>query len=1256
MPTFGEYETIGEALATTEERGHVTTVWRARKSASLKAGAYLIKCYAPRRQRLRQGQPEDALQEDRALEFLAGIKDLKKAHSKGARCLAPIHDLGLAPEGAWYATDFYERRTLQEFIVKHGTPDTAMLRHIVHSVVTGCLELRRSRAVAKYSHGNLKPSNVLLAGKKQPLRKTPLHLTDPHPSPLQLSTLEVDDQRAVGELLTEVVEVQDLRAIGELIFQLVEGRLLSRQGDYNYPVARSPRWDRLGKNGEFWRDLCNRLLDPNLSLAKENLEKLERAVRPSVVLAKLPTILMLAGGLGLLVGGVWLGRSFIEQRRQEQYRGHFSSALKALGATNLEQGVSIVATRTAPVPSASLLGARHEIDLALRFGKGACEAVELKTNIEARAEFEYDQVCKAAEEEVRNRDLAGASTRVTLALALKPDGDRAKKLQAGIAELRGCDAAKEAARETEERNDWPGALSKWQAAQAACGGVADQEIKHGLDFAEAMRSAQDALKQAQAKANTAPHEATNLCARVLAELGGLERLATIAGRSNAIGALTKQVKEAREVAAAAITRQGLAALCDAAKATARKAEASKVWSGAFSRWQEAKAACGQGPDPEISGGMQFARAMTNAQELLRHALAEENSAPQKATNLCAQVLAELNGVRALATTQTRKDTVTTLTTQVTEVTAAAVAVITRHGRVKLCELAQKTAREAELSNDWAKTFSKWQEAEIACGRAAVSEVRDGMTFASAITNAQDALSRAQAKTNTAPQAATNLCEQILTQLKRVQGSATNMARSHALTALTKQAREVRDVAVALISRGDKAALCDTAKQDARKIEGDNNWPVTLSKWQAAQAACGGVADQEITNGIYFAQTIINAQGVLKQAQDEIKSAPEAATNLCGQVLAKLRGVQGLAAAKARENALRILQAQAQVLSAEALTRIGGQARVTQCGLAKQAAVAAEAGNNWPNVLSKWQAAQAACGAATDQEITNGIYFAQTMTDALGVLKQAQARVESAPREVTNLCAQVLARLQKVRGLAAAQVRTSALGTLQDQAEALSRQAARLSSRPESAPPLAATNLFGIEFVWVPGIGTNKAGAYVEVTELSASQLSNLRSKCGWQPSTPLTTFFLDGQLSNGDFPAEFASFQDATKFLAALNQLPENRAANRRFRLLAADDYRTLAGREQLSEDDLKSLKAEDKEYVGKTGVGINPPRKATQKRTAANGLSDVIGNLVEWTSEGKLFGVPYWAERPAKLLNSIDQRGVINVEYDVGLRLAFEQ
>src|SRR2546430_13221349 len=229
MPTFGDYETVGEPVATRDERGHGSTVWQARKSGASDGRLYAIKCYAPHRRKPKEGQPEDALDEGRGLEFLEGIKQLKKAHSEGGRFLPPIHAFGIADTGAWYVTDFYPRNTLKAWIARRGGVDSAAaVRHVIYSIVTGCLALKRSRG---YSHGNLKSGNVFLVGKPRPLRHTPLHLADPYPAaPLQLSRLEADDRHSAGELLQKGPEAPDLPAIRGKSLRHVESRLRHRGG------------------------------------------------------------------------------------------------------------------------------------------------------------------------------------------------------------------------------------------------------------------------------------------------------------------------------------------------------------------------------------------------------------------------------------------------------------------------------------------------------------------------------------------------------------------------------------------------------------------------------------------------------------------------------------------------------------------------------------------------------------------------------------------------------------------------------------------------------------------------------------------------------------------------------------------------------------------------------------------------------------------------------------------------------------------
>jgi len=105
MPTFGDYETIGEPIVSREEHGHVSTIWQARKIGANDGRLYVVKHYVPRRGDAREAG--DALGIDRGLEFLGGGKHLKQDYNGVGHCLAPIYDFGSTYDGVWYATDFY---------------------------------------------------------------------------------------------------------------------------------------------------------------------------------------------------------------------------------------------------------------------------------------------------------------------------------------------------------------------------------------------------------------------------------------------------------------------------------------------------------------------------------------------------------------------------------------------------------------------------------------------------------------------------------------------------------------------------------------------------------------------------------------------------------------------------------------------------------------------------------------------------------------------------------------------------------------------------------------------------------------------------------------------------------------------------------------------------------------------------------------------------------------------------------------------
>jgi hypothetical protein len=404
MPVFGEYETLGEPVAVTEERGHTSTVWQGRLVGSKDGRLFAIKCYQPRPRQSKPGESEESLQKDRALEFLEAVKQLKKARSEGGRCLSPIHVFGIVPEGAWYVTDFYPGKTLKELIVRRGRVDSAALRHVVRSVVAGCLALKRSRG---YSHGNLKAANVSLVGKPRALSQRPIELGDPYPaSARQLSNLDDQDQKAVNELLNQTVEAQDLRSLGELLLQLVRGRLIANAFDFDYPIARSPAWDNLGKDGENWRELCNQLLSPQLSLDCVSLELLEKKFQPTIAPAQLRIIAMAAGAVILITGILYTGAVVRRGKQRANFKEHVHQAEAAWATTNL-------------------MAAQKEINLALTFdprdSAAANSAKDLKGKIDQRLD-EYTRALTDTRREYKAGNPGTAAQRLADAVRLYPDG------------------------------------------------------------------------------------------------------------------------------------------------------------------------------------------------------------------------------------------------------------------------------------------------------------------------------------------------------------------------------------------------------------------------------------------------------------------------------------------------------------------------------------------------------------------------------------------------------------------------------------------------------------------------------------------------------------------------------------------------------------------------------------------------------------------------------------------------------------------
>jgi hypothetical protein len=535
VPTFAEFETYGEPLVVTDERRHVTTIWQARKTGGDNR-LYIIKCYAPRVAAPAPGQSAEALEKDRCLEFLDGIKQIKKAQSEGGRNLAPIHALGRTESEAWYVTDHYPRNNLKAWVARRGGVDSAALRHVVESVVTGCLALKRSRG---YSHGNLKPSNIFLVGEPRPLKKTPLVLTDAYPaSPLQLASLGTTDRREVDELLGQVTEAQDLRNLGELLLQLVEGRLFSRSDDYNYPVGRSGIWDILGKDTDYWLKLCNQLVNPQLSLQTLNLESLAQQFRPSQAGAKAGLVLAGVAAICVLGGGAYFGIAAFHkaaQKRQLRQQESFEAALKT-GQTAFDQK--------------DYTAAKNHANEALAIRAGDPDATKLRDAAQTQlTEQTYQAEMAKGNDAFAQQDYSNALTQAQMALVAKPDDPAALTLKskaqtqitAKVTRSQIQDALA-AARNSEAAGNWTLAASQWQKAQQL--GAAADEVGPGLAFANGLLSAREKFGSAQAQSGSGAAQAriiTNLYGQALAALPQTSLWTASPERAAAVKAFTNEV-------------------------------------------------------------------------------------------------------------------------------------------------------------------------------------------------------------------------------------------------------------------------------------------------------------------------------------------------------------------------------------------------------------------------------------------------------------------------------------------------------------------------------------------------------------------------------------------------------------------------------------------------------------------------------------------------------------------------------------------
>lgn len=221
----------------------LVTTYHASKLGADGSELFVLRVYRPPDAIM--GSPRAAMDMVRFLE--AGISHREAA--KDARHIVSVHAHGKAHGGAYIVTDGY-RYTLQSLIDYRIRLSADDLRSLVEKIIRGLIEYQSK---ALQPHDNLIASTVMLNGM-QDLTSSHVALAEPG-----MPTADVAENPSV-----------DAAALGRLIHALVEFR--PAWAPIRWPVPPSDAWRKLGRSGEHWRELTNRLLDPN---AAENGDDLD---------------------------------------------------------------------------------------------------------------------------------------------------------------------------------------------------------------------------------------------------------------------------------------------------------------------------------------------------------------------------------------------------------------------------------------------------------------------------------------------------------------------------------------------------------------------------------------------------------------------------------------------------------------------------------------------------------------------------------------------------------------------------------------------------------------------------------------------------------------------------------------------------------------------------------------------------------------------------------------------------------------------
>ena len=290
MATFGSFETQQEAYSDL-----VYSVYTARKRGD-SSEQYAIKVFRLPDEGLVAEVSSSAAGRDELERARLNSIDIQQQTAAVSPFVAPVLETGNDLRGIWYATRFYPRSINKMMSGKVALP-RASLEHLIRSIAQGGADLKRA---CGRSHGDIQPTNVQV-GKGDRLTDAEVVLCDPMPGGL--------DQ-------AEAYELSDLHAIGWILLQLVRQRTIAKEdATLMLPISPGPEWTRIfGSDASNWLAICNRLLDPNLSLSQFNLEALVNRLR-ELEPKRGGSPKLVAAGIGALALIIILGLWSLRPRR-----------------------------------------------------------------------------------------------------------------------------------------------------------------------------------------------------------------------------------------------------------------------------------------------------------------------------------------------------------------------------------------------------------------------------------------------------------------------------------------------------------------------------------------------------------------------------------------------------------------------------------------------------------------------------------------------------------------------------------------------------------------------------------------------------------------------------------------------------------------------------------------------------------------------------------------------------------------------------